>query len=112
MTINGTNIDQYLLQSVSTGFEYRNGDSGFTANGSHYQNILAKKVVLSLPFRPLNLTEYQTIKNLFYSTDEYQVVDNFSGNNQTINCFRTKDFIGTNTSDNFVKDITMELKEI
>ena len=67
MTINGTNIDQYLLQEVSTGFEYRNGDSGFTANGSHYQNILAKKVVLSLPFRPLKLTEYQTIKNLFYS---------------------------------------------
>lgn len=112
MTINGTNIDQYLKQEVSTGFEYRNGDSGNTANGSHYQNILAKKVVLSLPFRPLTLTEYQLIKNLFYSTDEYEVVDNFSGNNQTINCFRTKDFIGKNVRDGFVKDLTMELKEI
>lgn len=112
MTINGTSIDQYLMQEVSTGFEYRKGDSGNTANGTYYQNILAKKVVLSLSFRPLTLTEYQLIKNLFKSTDEYEVVDNFSGNNQTINCFRTKDFIGKNVRDGFVKDITMELKEI
>lgn len=112
MTINGTNIDQYLLQEISIGFEYRKGDSGNTANGSHYQNILAKKVVFSLPFRPLTLTEYQLIKNLFYSTDEYQVVDNFSGNNQTINCFITKDFVGNNVRDGFVKDLTIELKEI
>ena len=52
ITINTTDITDYLLQVISNGFEYRNGDEGYTANGTHYQNILAKKEILILKFRP------------------------------------------------------------
>ena len=112
MTINGHNIDNYLLQDINIGFEYRSGKSGFVANGMHFQNILAKKSVLTITFRPLTLAEYQTIKNWFYSTDEYLCVDNTSGGTQTINCYRANDFTGTNVGDNIIKGVTIQLKEI
>lgn len=112
MTINNTNIDNYLLQQIDTGFEYRNGDEGYTANGMHYQNIIAKKALLTLKFRPLNLVEYQTIKNLFESTDEYEVIADINGITATFNCYRDKDFKGTNVGNMFIKNIVVQLKEI
>lgn len=108
ITINSTDITNYLLQPIETGFEYRNGESGITANGSHYQNIIAKKEVLTLKFKPLNATDYATIRNLFYNTDEYTIVyDNVSKN-----YYRGSTFKGINVGDHFVKDLTIDLKEI
>ena len=108
ITINTTDITDYLEQSVGVGFEYRSGDEGYTANGTHYQNIIAKKEILTLKFRPLNLTEYATIRNIFESTDEYTIVFD----NATKNYYRSEEFKGTNIGDQAVKDITIELKEI
>lgn len=104
MTINGTNIDQYLLQPIDTGFEYRTGGEGITANGTHYQNIIAKKEILTLKFRPLKPSELTTIRNVFYSTDEYLI----NGKNY----YRNVEFKGTNVGDMFTKGITIQLKEI
>lgn len=112
MTINGTSIDDYILQDIVTGFEYRNGDEGYTANGSHYQNIIAKKSILTIKFRPLTLEEYQTIETMFYSTDEYIVVLDINGTTETKTFYRGKTFSGTNVGDNIIKGITIELKEI
>lgn len=108
ITINTTDITDYLEQSVGVGFEYRSGDEGYTANGTHYQNIIAKKEILTLNFRPLKPNEYSFIRNIFQSTDEYTIV--FNGT--TKNYFRSKEFKGTNVGDQAVKDITIELKEI
>lgn len=108
ITINTTDITDYLEQSVGVGFEYRSGDEGYTANGTHYQNIIAKKEVLTLKFRPLDLTEYATIRNIFESADEYTIVFNSVSKNY----YRSKEFKGTNIGDQAVKDITIELKEI
>lgn len=112
MTINGTNIDNYVLQDILTGFEYRNGDEGFTANGSHYQNIIAKKSILTIKFRPLTLAEYQTIKTMFYSTDEYTIALDINGTTETKTFYRGKTFSGTNIGDMYVKGVSIELKEI
>lgn len=112
MTINSTDITQYLLQPVVTGFEYRNGDEGYTANGTHYQNIIAKKVILTIKFRPLTPAEYQTIKQIFESTDEYTVVTDVSGASSTKNYYKGKTFSGTNVGNKYIKGIQVELKEI
>lgn len=112
MTINSTDITQYLLQDVSVGYEYRSSDEGYTANGSHYQNIIAKKRILTIKFRPLSLSEYNTIENLFLSTDEYTVVFSIDTASITINCFRQTSFSGTNVGDKIIKGLQIELKEI
>ena len=108
ITINSNDITQYLLQNIDTGFEYRSGDEGYTANGTHYQNIIAKKSILTLRFRPLDKTEYTTIRSIFENTDEYTIVyDNVSKN-----YFRSREFKGTNVGDMHIKGLTIELKEI
>ena len=112
MTINNTNIDEYLLQQIDTGYEYRNADEGYTANGMHYQNIIAKKDILTLKFKPLNLTDYQTVKGIFDATDEYSVYLDINGTTTTINCYMDKYFKGTNVGNMFVKGLTIQLKEI
>ena len=108
ITINTTDITNYLLQVITNGFEYRSGDEGFTANGTHYQNIIAKKEILTLKFKPLDSTDYATIRSIFENADEYTIVYN----NISKNYYRSKEFKGTNVGDYFVKDITIELKEI
>lgn len=108
ITINSTDVTQYLLQAIEGGFEYRNGGEGTTANGTHYQNIIAKKETLTLKFRPLSFAEYTTIRTLFQGTDEYSITYNGS----TKNYYRSATFKGTNVGDYFIKDLTIELKEI
>lgn len=109
ITINSTDITQYLNQEVETGFEYRSGDEGTTANGTHYENIIAKKEVLTISFRPLTPAEYVTIRNIFYSTDEYTIV--FNGVSK--NYYRSnKEFKSKNIGDMFYRDISIQLKEI
>lgn len=108
ITINSTDITPYLLQEVEDGFEYRDGGEGYTANATHYQNILATKNILTLKFKPLNPVDYATIKNLFKATDEYTIVYN----GETKSYFRGKTFKGINVGDYFRKGLTIELKEI
>lgn len=112
MTVNNTDITQYLSQNVIVGYEYRSSDEGYTANGSHYQNIIAKKRILTLNFRPLSLSEYNTIESLFLQTDEYSVVFSIDTTSVTINCYRQTSFSGTNKGDKFIKGLVIELKEI
>ena len=60
MTIDGINIDNYLLQNVDNGIEYIKADTGNTSDGSYYVNIIAKKKMLKLSIKPLSLTEFAT----------------------------------------------------
>lgn len=112
MTINNTDVSQYLLQPVVTGYEYRNGDEGYTANGTHYQNIVAKKVILTIKFKPLTPAEYAIIRDIFESTDEYSITTDVSGASSTKSFYKDKTFKGTNIGNKYIKDVSVELKEI
>lgn len=114
MTIDGVNIDNYLLQNIDNGIEYIKADTGNTSDGSYYENIIAKKKMLKLSIKPLSLTDFATFMAIIRATDEHTIVYTEPSTNTSytgVFCLKSNPQ-WKNVGGMFIKDLVVDLKEI